>query len=207
LDALGRRDLDPLLAQPGASVAEFARAFVGVLDRLALDQGKRWWLEKTAGNLDHVREIARLVPDARFINIVREGRQNVASLYDMAQKYPDTWWAKYRDLDRAIERWNATVQRTRRLLDVPEVMVIRYERLVADPAAAMQEVCLFAGLPFSRDMIDRRVETAGTLMTAAEPWKADVLAPMRSAAEDKFNEVFNAEQRAYVESRLERIDF
>jgi hypothetical protein len=30
---------------------------------------------------------------------------------------------------------------------------------------------------------------------------------MRPAAEDKFNKLFSAEQKAYIESRLERIDF
>ena len=56
-------------------------------------------------------------------------------------------------------------------------------------------------------MIDRRSETASRLMTAREPWKADVLTPMRSSPEDRFTEVFTPDQQAYIEARLERIDF
>ena len=207
LDTLGRRDLEQILPIRSNSTGQFAEGFVGVLDRLALDQGKSWWVEKTPGHLRFVREILGLVPGARFINILRDGRQNVAALYDMARQYPDRWWVRYRDLDNAIERWNISVRHTRRLLDVPDVLLVRYERLVAETAAVAEEVCRFAGLPFSRDMIDRRAEAASTVVTAGEPWKADVLTPMRSSAPDKFNELFDAEQKAYIESRLERIDF
>ena len=56
-------------------------------------------------------------------------------------------------------------------------------------------------------MIDRRAEAAGAVVRGAKSWKADVLKPIRSAAEDKVGQLFDAEQKAYVESRLERIDF
>jgi len=54
---------------------------------------------------------------------------------------------------------------------------------------------------------NRRAEAAAAVIRGAESWKADVLKPIRAAAEDKFDRLFDAEQRAYVESRLERIDF
>jgi hypothetical protein len=207
LDKLGRRDLEQLLPIRSKSAGQFADGFVGVLDRLALDRGKSWWVEKSPENIRFVPEILGLVPGARVVNILRDGRQNVAALYDMARQYPDWWWGKYRDLDAAIERWNICVRHTRLLLPVPEVLLVRYERLVAETEAVVEEVCRFTGLPFSRDMIDRRAEAASTIMTAREPWKADVLTPMRSAPEDKFSKVFNDEQKAYIEARLERIDF
>ena len=125
----------------------------------------------------------------------------------MARKYPDRFWAKYRDLDEAIEHWNVCVSHTRRLLNVPEVLLVRHERLVTDTEAVAQEMCGFAGLAFSRDMIDRRAAAAAAVVRGAELWKADVLTPIRSAAADKFGQLFDAEQKAYVESRLERIDF
>jgi hypothetical protein len=207
LDALQRPDLEGLMPGPDASVAAIARGFVAVLDRMALDQGKRWWVEKTPGNLAVVREIAHLVPGAKFISILRDGRQNVASLHDMALRYPDTWWALFRDLDRAIERWNTALRQTRRLRDVPEVLLVRYERLISETEAVVEEMCRFTGLPFSREMIDRRAEAARTVVATGAPWEAEALAEMRPAAEDKFNKLFSAEQKAYIESRLERIDF
>jgi hypothetical protein len=199
--------LEQILPIRSKSISQFVDGFVGVLDRLALDRGKSWWVEKTPENIGFVREILELVPGAKCINILRDGHHNIASLYDMAGKYPDLFWAKYRDLDEAIKLWNGCVRHTRRLLNVPEVLLVRHERLVSDTEAVVQEMCGFAGLAFSRDMIDRRAEAAGAVVRGAESWKADVLKPIRSAAEDKFGQLFDAEQKAYVESRLERIDF
>src|SRR5271169_2280496 len=179
LNDLGRRDLEQILPIRSQSIRQFVDGFVGVLDRLTLDKGKSWWVEKTPGNIGFVPEILALVPGAKFIAIVRDGRQNVAALYDMARKYPG--WAAYRDLDLAIDVWNSCARYTRPLLSMPAVRVIRLERLLSDTQPVMREACRFLGLPFTRDMIDGRAEAANDVITAREPWKADVLAPMRTA--------------------------
>ena len=206
LAMFGRRDLELLLPMRSRSVAEFAAGFVQVLDRLTRDHGKSTWLEKTPENIRYVPEILGVVPGARFINILRDGRQNVAAMFDMSQKYSDRWWARYRDVDEAIEQWNQCARLTRRLLDVPEVLLIRHEQLRADPESVLREVCRFTGLVFSADMIERRTEGARGVVNEREPWKADVFNQVR-AVDDRFTQVFDATQRAYVESRLERLDF
>jgi len=208
LDALGRGDLGRLLAAQDASIAEFAQTFVAVLDRLTLDQGRNSWVEKTPKHLALVSEIRGLVPGARFINILRDGRQNIASLYELALKHPDVeWWARFRDLDQAVKLWNYSTRRARALRDMPEVLLIRYERLVSDTETVLREICRFSGLPFRREMIERRAEAARVVVTAAEPWKSEVLEPVRPATDDKFDRVFSAEEKAHIEARLERIDF
>jgi hypothetical protein len=207
LDGMGRSDLEHILPIRSQSIGQFVDGFVSVLDRLTVDQGKSWWVEKTPENVRFVPEILQLVPEAKFVNILRDGRQNVAALYDMARKYPDRWWVRFRDLDRAIEVWNRSARHARFLLGNPAVLLIRHERLLSDTAAVMQEVCRFAGLPFTRHMIDRRAESARAVITAREPWKAEVLTPIRPAIEDKFECLFDHEQKAYIEARLEHVDF
>jgi hypothetical protein len=202
----GRRDLEDLLPIRSKSIAEFATAFVKALDRLTLDSGKSVWLEKTPENIRYVPDILGVAPGARFINILRDGRQNVAAMYDMSHKYADRWWIRYRDLDEAIEQWNQCARLTRRLLDHPDVLLVRHEQLRADPETVVREICRFAGLPFAREMIERRAEGARAVVTEREPWKADVLNQLRGV-EDRFSEIFDAAQRAYVEARLEPIDF
>jgi len=204
LDGLGRRDLEQMLPIRSQSIRQFVDGFVRVLDRLSLEMGKSWWVEKTPGNICFVPEILALVPGAKFLTILRDGRQNVAALYDMARKYPG--WAAYRKLDLAIEAWNQSARHTRLLRGMPEVLVVRLERLVSDTEAVVQQMCHFAGLSFNRQMIDGRAQAASKVITATEPWKADVLTPIRSAMDDKFDRLFNGEQKAYIEARLERID-
>jgi Sulfotransferase family len=205
LDGLGRRDVEQLLPIRSQSIRQFVDGFVAMLDRLTLDKGKSWWVEKTPGNICFVPEILALVPGAKFIAIVRDGRQNVAALYDMARKYPD--WAAYRNLDLAIEAWNSSARYAHLLRSMPEVRIIRLERLLSDTQVVVNEVCQFLGLPFTQDMIDCRAEAAAAVITAREPWKADVLTPLRSAGEDKFERLFDRGQQAYIEARLDKIDF
>jgi hypothetical protein len=207
LRALERRDLEKVLPLRSKSIGQFVDGFVGVLDRLTLDKGKSWWVEKPPENIRFVPEILELVPGAKFVCILRDGRQNVAALYDMACKYPDRWWVRYRDLNLAIKLWNRSVRYTRLMLRIPKVFLIRYERLVTDTESVLQEMCRFMGLPFARQMIDCRAEAARSVISAREPWKADVLKPIRPVIEDKFDRLFDAAQKAYIEARLERIQF
>jgi hypothetical protein len=207
LRLVGRRDLERLLPMRSRSLEEFARGFVAVLDRLSLDAARCFWVEKTPENIRYVPQILGAVAGAKVVNILRDGRENVAAMYDMSRKYPDRWWIRYRDLDASIEHWNQCARATRLLLGHPDVLVIRHEALRANPEAVMREVCRFAGLPFTREMIRRRAENARSIVTAREPWKADVLADVRSAVEDRFERVLDPEQRAYVEARLERVEF
>lgn len=207
LDSLQRRDLEDILPIRSRSIGQFVDGFLGVLDRLTLDRGKSWWVEKTPENFAFVPELRRLVPGAKVINIVRDGRQNIAALYDMACRFPDRWWARYRDLDQAILQWNECARHTRFHRGLPDVLLVRHEPLRVDTEAVLQQVCAFTGLPFTRDMLDRRVEAARELFTPREPWKDDVLAPIRPIIEDKFSRLFDAEQRAYIDARLEPLDF
>lgn len=105
-------------------------------------------------------------------------------------------------MDAPIALWNGCVRRTRRLLNVPGVLLVRHERLISDTEAVAREICGFAGLAFSR-----RAQLAQSMIRSDEPWKADVFKPIRSVAEDKFDRLFDAEQKAYIEARLEQIDF
>jgi hypothetical protein len=208
LEAIGRPEVAELLApRDGGSVPGFARSFVSVLDRLALDRGRIAWAEKTPKHLLVVPEIRNLVPEARFIVIVRDGLQNVASLYEAARNHPNVWWAQGRsDVDEAIKRWNTFLAHARAIRRATDVRIVRYERLISETASTLHELCAFAELPYSREMAEHRSEAARTVVTAVEPWKAGVLGPLRPD-EDKFARVFSAEQKAYIEARLEPIDF
>ncbi len=59
----------------------YARAFVRLLDAIALKDGKANWVEKTPHHLRYIDEIESYVPDAVFIHIIRSGADVVASYY------------------------------------------------------------------------------------------------------------------------------
>jgi hypothetical protein len=83
------------------------------------------------------------------VNIVRDGRDAVASLMEMP-------WNKS-DIYRAIASWNAGVDRARaaaRRLGPGSFHELRYEDLVADPQATLQVLCDFLGEEFDPAMTE-----------------------------------------------------
>jgi hypothetical protein len=66
----------------------YTKAFIKILDEITLENGKSSWLEKTPEHLGQINYIERWVQRAKFIHIIRNGDDVVASLYEVAQKYP-----------------------------------------------------------------------------------------------------------------------
>ena len=124
-------------ATPQRRAVPYVRAFVRILDRLTRDQGKRYWLEKTPGHLLYVEQIRRLVPDARFIHILRNGRDVVASLYEVTRAYPEVWGGE-RTIDECLDRWIGDVRTTSRYLGHGDHIVVRFEELVEDPSSPLK---------------------------------------------------------------------
>jgi sulfotransferase family protein len=91
------------------------------------------------------------------------------------------------DLDVGINRWSDSARCTRARRDAPQLLLVRYGKLVSDTAAVLRETCRFIGLPFRQEMTERRAEGARALVTMAEPWKTDVFGPVRPQPDDKFD--------------------
>jgi hypothetical protein len=93
--------------------------------------------------------LARSFPRARFVHIVRDGRDVVPSLLDM-HFGPDRFGA-------ATLFWRDRVSRGRaggRRIGADRYREIRYEDLVADPEPVLRDVCAFFDLAFEPGMLE-----------------------------------------------------
>ncbi|TGQ17329.1 MULTISPECIES: sulfotransferase [unclassified Mesorhizobium] len=105
--------------------------------------GKSLLLEKTPRHIRRVARIRTLVPGARFIMPVRDGRDVVASLT-----------RRLGDPKEALDRWitdNGLVLAER---GEPDVLIYRYEDLVEEPAKVVERICTFLDLAYSPDLLD-----------------------------------------------------
>jgi hypothetical protein len=119
-----------------------ARAFYRLY---AERHGKPRWGDKTPTHEIDVFE--RLLPEARFVHLIRDGRDVVASLRHM-------WFAPSRDIGVLAAFWRDGVVRTRVAASKVERYVeLRYEHLVADPEPHLRQVCAFVDLPFDVSML------------------------------------------------------
>lgn len=133
-----------------ASVEPFAladglRAFYR---RYAAARGKARWGDKTPSYALDLPTIAAAFPEARFVHLVRDGRDVAVSLRPL-------WFAPGQDMTRLASEWARYVVAARaagaelgsRYLEV------RYEHLVLDPSRELTRVTDLLELPFSPGML------------------------------------------------------
>jgi hypothetical protein len=97
---------------------------------------------------DHFHRLLRIWPDARFIHLIRDGRDVARSLIEMG-------WVG--NMLTAGEYWlNAERQweKLSQLISPSRWTELRYEDLVKDPNAILSRVCEFMGVAFHPAMLD-----------------------------------------------------
>jgi hypothetical protein len=202
LRQLKREDLMALFPPTGRQLEPQLQACVNILDRIAQDEGRPIWLEKSPLHLGYVDLIERVIPNARFIHILREGPDAVASLYDATQQFADPWRRIYPTLDHCIDQWNHCVKLSSRYMGLPRHFLVRYEDLVSDPESTLRRLCPFLDLEFEVEMRDGYRQAAGRLIREAEPWKKDVAGPIVNANGTKFQSLFDEAQKRHILRRL-----
>lgn len=114
------------------------------LIRIDIPETCTQWSEKTPKNVHYAkRALDYLGPGARFIHIVRDGRDVVTSRHRRA---PDRYWV-------SPERWIRDVSAGRDLQGHPRVTTVRYEDLMSELEAQLRRLCDFLELPFDERML------------------------------------------------------
>ena len=131
---------------------DFADVVGAVFFAYADHHGKARWGDKTPIYVLSVPLLAQLFPTARFIHVVRDGR-DVALSYLAVPWGPSTVWGVAR-------KWRRDVNAGRhagKALGPSRYMEIRYEDLVAQPEVVLEAACSFADLPWHEAMLDYHV--------------------------------------------------
>jgi glycosyltransferase involved in cell wall biosynthesis len=111
-------------------------------------QHKPRWGDKTPGYVLHLRKIAAVLPTARFIHLIRDGRDVAASLRKL-------WWGPGDDIEAQAIDWLWRIREARQQAQVcPHYLEIRYEDLVRDPRATLEKVCGFLDLPYTSAILE-----------------------------------------------------
>ncbi|MCB0064991.1 MAG: sulfotransferase [Caldilineaceae bacterium] len=179
----------------------FIRQFAHILDQLTVVQGKSIWLEKTPGHLYYINDFANAIPNARFIHLIRNGADVVASLYEVTNQYPAQWGHGY-TIEQCVKMWNRTVRLSMGYVGNTNHHIVRYEQLLAQPEAVLGDLCRFIGVPFETTMRVAHHNVAPQLIAPYESWKSNALAPLHMAEQGKFTCLFTPEQQRAIAAQL-----
>jgi hypothetical protein len=144
LERLGLNEAEMLRRLEQLDELKAAAVLRTFYDAIAELGGTERWGDETPSYLKRMRRIQRALSEARFIHVIRDGR--------------DTAAAKPGELDpgKALtigQRWQKKVTSARQqehLMD--HYMEIRYEDLLADTEATLRRVCEFIELPYDPAM-------------------------------------------------------
>jgi Sulfotransferase family/Glycosyl transferase family 2 len=173
-------ELDGILAahdanDPAATIRAIYRAY------LARFPGKTRVGDKTPVHLGRMCAIARVIPEAHFIHIVRDGR-------DVALSYRNVWFGPGKNPATAAAHWMWRIRDARQQAQfLPRYLEVRYEDLLADPEKVLRSIGDFIGLPFDPIQLKAH-ERAGE--------RLDELTDLVHATH-----VISAEQRREIRSR------
>lgn len=190
---------DPGIVEQGegsTSLQETIDRFVEVLDSRA--NGCSVWLEKTPKHFRYVEEIEKRVPDARFIHLVRDGRDVVASVLDLSSRY--SGFERDGSLEAAINLWNEAVRTALRCRHKNHHVVISYEKFIKDPENILRGLCRFLGIDYVPEMITST--NTKNIVLDKEPWKSDVQQEIQQQI-SKFSTLLSDNEKRSVNQGLD----
>lgn len=166
---LGRFEYHPEFRHFGVTLGPLARrladldadqrSLAAVLDGFYRFHGEQTgvdvqrWGDKTPWNTFNLHAIDRVFPRARYVHVVRDAPDVVASYLNME---------RYREVADAAERWVRSVRAADRFGDrhPDRYLVVRYEDLVQDVEPQVERVCAFLDLEFEPGMLASEPRTA-----------------------------------------------
>lgn len=125
-------------------VGDAVRAFY----RLYSDKvGKPRWGDKTPFYVRKMTLIQEVVPEARFVHLIRDGRAVTLSIKDL--------WFGPDSIDEAAEFWTSRIGEGREQASrLPHYTEVRYEDIVLDPEPHLRRICDFLELPWNPRLLN-----------------------------------------------------
>ena len=178
-------------------VATVARDFLSGMDQLAREAGSRGWLEKTPMHVHYAPEVMRHAPDAWMIHVIREAKDNIASIWDAAQKYDDPWRQVYDRLERAVDNWNAAIADSARMVGRPRQIFIPYAALSRDPDRVLDRIAEQIGIDTSGPA-SPPVAPVGLTSARDQSWKGAAVSGKVAPATSKWDSALTPEEQAHA---------
>jgi hypothetical protein len=129
--------------------------------------GKGRWGDKTPLYCLEMDAIRRVLPEARFVHLIRDGRDAALSLRKM-------WFSPGWEIETQAAYWRQCVLAARRAgLDRPDYLEVRYEDLIANTRDTLQRICAFIDLPYDGAMESYHLRARQRLGEHKERWAPD----------------------------------
>ncbi|MDE1965034.1 MAG: sulfotransferase [Xanthomonadaceae bacterium] len=173
--------------------------FVALLDTHAARAGRTMWIEKTPNHLLYIPEIARHVPEARFVHVIRNGLDVVASIAD-ANLHHDDNHGFGGDAKLWADRWNRATALHRRHVGEPNHHFVFLDDFVRDVPSGWRRLCLALDLDPDASLAETCSQPIADL--ADEPWKRNAIGGKPRLPRSKARALFGPALLDWLTQRL-----
>ena len=181
----------------GATYPALISAFY---EAYAAAHGKTRWADKDPGNMVRIDQLNRWFPSARFVHIIRDGRDACLSL--LAQSFGSN------NLLECARDWREEVEWVRRMgsvLGPQRYYEFRYEDLVTQPHSTLEVICHFLGIEFTPSMLNYHKDISGAVPEEKRHiWPMLTQAP-RADNTERWKRKLSHAQRVCFEKRAGRV--
>lgn len=189
---VSRRRLRRLWARSGAP-SEFIELFFA---EYARRHGVTRWADKTPANVKVIGFIFEHFPQAKFVHLIRDGRDTCCSMLDWSRRYhKDRPW----DIRAAADIWSRWIGLGREWTGHPNYTELRYEDLATEPEAALRPLFEFLELPWHAEVLDHHHQTQANRPDLALTHLAGVSRPVYRSSIGRWREQLTLADRRAVE--------
>ena len=152
--------------------------------------GKSGWGDKTPHYVHHVAQLLEIWPRARFVILVRDGRDVGISVRRLPFGPNNTW---------AAAQWWARGIRAgdRAQAEHPgNVITVRYEDLAGDPQKHVPAICAFLGLEYTPAMLELEHAERSKIVADQKSWFPTLFDGINTAAVNRWEREMSPRQQA-----------
>ena len=171
------------------------KAIAAVYETYAAALGKPRWGDKTPMYMQRLATLERLLPDARYVHLIRDGRDCALSFLQMPRGIVTRSWAYPTDAAGFACQWRAEVRAAQALGHRAggRYLEIRYEELVERPDEVVRLICEHVEIPFEPSML----EYAGDVDVSTKPHQQSLARPPTAGLRDWRADMPATDERAF----------
>lgn len=138
-----------------------ARRFSTALLTDGMSADQHHVVEKSPSHLYAAPLITEIFPDARFIHVVRDGRDVSVSVRAASRSWAPAWRKTFgRSVFHSGRAWKGAIRQGQKLgAELGERLIeVRYERLKLEPRGTSRRILDFCGIPYDDAILDAILE-------------------------------------------------
>lgn len=155
-------------------------------------------VDKNPPYVRFVGELIKIYPNAKFVHIIRDYRDNILSRKKLFIR---------KDIKLLVEEWlidNEVIDEYKKIYPA-KFHTIRYEDLVENPEKEMKEISKFIGIQFNENMLNHQIKASSVEVVYPNEFKyfqQELLKPINKDNINKWEGKFSQEELNYMYFRL-----